>query len=135
MIIDSVEVPESEVKPYQFGRDDGIIGMMDCGGSNLVKIDEQFREATGSGIVRIIATSRINHPECKAREKAEKVLNVPFVEEDFARYEGEMGVQSGDYFKALNPDLHSRIRSGLSPQRIIQIRADVCKRLMDKIYE
>ena len=108
MITDSVKVPESEVDIFKYNIDEGIIGWMDCGGSNLVKINQQFLESTGSGIVRIIFTTRgPDHPECFAREKAKEIGKangigkLPLVEFDFNKYEKEHGVEKGDYFKAL----------------------------------
>ena len=48
------EVSPADVILYAFNMDNGLIGLMDCGGSNLVYINEQLR-----GIVKIIATARI----------------------------------------------------------------------------
>jgi folate-dependent phosphoribosylglycinamide formyltransferase PurN len=133
-ITDSVQVPESEVKIYRYDIDQGLIGWMDCGGSNLAKINEQFKEFTGKGIVRIVATSRIDHPDVNARKRAED-FDVPLVELDFRKYEEEHGVKTGDYFKALNKDTHSKIGSQLSPEQIIQIRKDVCRQFLDMIHD
>lgn len=133
MITDSLQVPESTVVPYTFSRKNGILGMMDCGGSNLVKINEQFKELTKEGIVRIVATSRINHPDVKAREKA-KMFGVPLVELDFRQEEEKFGVYACDYFRALDPDMHPKIKSALSPEEIIQVRTDICSRFLDMIY-
>lgn len=128
-ILKSVEVPPKDVRIFGYYQEYGIVGMMDCGGSNLVRINEQI-----PGIVRLVATSRIDHPDVKAREKAKK-FRVPLVELDFRQYEEENGVFPGDYLRALNPELHGKIKSRLSPKEIVQVRSDVCSRFMDMIYE
>ncbi len=132
-MIDSVKVPADEVKPYQFSRKDGLVGLMDRGGSNLARINEQFKEATGESIVRIVATTQPNHPDCKARQRAEE-FKVPFVAVDFPGYEVERSVQPGDYFWALK-GRQDKIKSNLLPERIIQVRADVCKILADELHK
>ena len=81
----AIMVPEEEVTVYEAKKEDGIIGMMDCGGSNLVKINEQIQDS-----VRLLVTSRIDHKECSVREK-QKLFNVPLVDEDFEKYEAEQG--------------------------------------------
>ncbi len=123
MITNSVEVPENEVKPFNYQQENGIVGLMDCGGSNLVKINEQI-----PGIVKLIATSRINHPEVKAREKA-VLLEVSLVEFDFDDHEKEQGVNPGDYLD---------VTTGLSSsktEKIIQVRKDVCDKFQDLLYQ
>ncbi|MCX6706675.1 MAG: hypothetical protein NT001_00865 [Candidatus Woesearchaeota archaeon] len=130
MITDSVHIlDESKVKIYHPDIKKGLVGWMDCGGSNLAKINEQL-----PGIVRIVVTTRIDHPDVRARQRAEE-FDVPLVELDFRRYEEEHGVKPGDYFKALNPDMHHQIKSQLSPEQIIQVRKDVCRQFLDKIYD
>ncbi len=135
MIADSVQVRKEEVNVKQYDRDDGIVGLMDRGGSNLAKINEQFKEATGDAIVRVIATTQASHPECNARNRA-KEFGVPLVDEvDFLRYEQEKGVKPGDYYWALQGPKHVwRIKSKIHPDKIIEIRNDVCKLLVEKLY-
>ena len=130
-----VKVPESEVKPYQYDRANGIVGLMDRGGSNLAKINEQFKKATGDPIVRIIATTQPNHRDCRARERAEE-FGIPLVDEvDFLKYEEDHGVKPGDYFWALQgQENHGRIKSKVPPDKIIQIRADVCNQFLEKLH-
>jgi len=159
MTSQGTKVNESEVTPYTYNKEDGLIGWMDCSGSNLAKINEQI-----PGIVRIIATTRINHPEVRARERAEElgiangVEKLPLVELDFRKYEEEHSVHPGDYFKAIKlrdleeelknakganeiylkarvEKISGRIKSTLTPQEILQVRDDVCKLFMDKIYK
>ncbi len=124
MLQSSLKVPADEVKPYQFSRKDGLVGLMDRGGSNLVRINEQFRESTGENIVRLIATTQPNHPDCRAEQRADK-FGVPFVTVDFPRYEAKNDVQPGDYFWALK-GRRDKIRSNLPTDQIIQIRECAC---------
>ncbi len=143
-MINSVKVLESEVVKHEFKRENGIIGLMDRGGSNLAKINDQFREATGSPIVRLVVTTQASHPECNARKRAEE-FNVPLVDKvDFLKYEELHGVFPGDYFLALkyvkeNDDgvrekILSKIKSPLKPESIIQVRSDACRMLKSHIY-
>ena len=106
MIKKSKKIPESEVEKAEYSKENGILGLMDCGGSNLVKIKEQI-----PGIVRIIGTGRgPDHPECKARQRKEE-MQVPFVEHDFRAEEEKKGVAAGDYFKALQlVELNKQLR-------------------------
>jgi len=159
MITNSVKVPENEVSVFKYKKEYGIIGGMDCGGSNLMKINEQI-----PGIVKIIITTRTHHEEVKARQRANE-LKLPLVELDFRRYEEEKGVFHGDYFKALQirefeskvkeigdekvnaksfervyysariRDLRDKIKSKLPLEKIIEVRNDVCNIFRDMIYE
>ncbi len=135
MIADSKQVRKEEVTVKQYDRDDGIVGLMDRGGSNLAKIDEQFKQATADGIVRIIATTQASHPDCNARNRA-KEFGVPLVDEvDFLKYEEEKGVKQGDYYWALQgPKYFWKIKSKVHPNKIIEIRNDLCKLLVEKLY-
>ncbi|MFH1511183.1 MAG: hypothetical protein ABIF10_05810 [Candidatus Woesearchaeota archaeon] len=96
MITDFPIVPGSNVEAFRFDRKNGILCLMDCGGSNVKKINEQI-----PGIVRIIATARIDHPEVGARERAQEI-GVPLVEMDLESYEKQRGIKRGDYYKAIN---------------------------------
>ena len=140
MLSNLIEVPENEVEQFYFNMPDGIGVLMDCGGSNAVKIHEQLlmpqsEAGKRKSIVRWVGTSRVVHPEVRARQRAEEFGVSPPVEFDFREYENKYGIYPGDYFKALKPGLHSGIKSEHSPEKIIQIRNDICKRFMDMIYE
>lgn len=126
MITNSVRVSGKDVKVYEYNKDDGIIGMMDCGGSNLAKINKQL-----PGIVRMVVTSRINHPEVRARQRAEE-FHVPLVELDFEEYERERGVERGDYFRAISKQIPPRRKTC---GQVIQIRAGACKKLQEMMYQ
>ena len=136
---------------------------MDCGGSNLVKINEQL-----GGIVKIIATTRPegHRFESSAREKAKIIGEINGVGEllvaeyDIEAFERSRRVLPGDYYKALvvvalDEQLkgleprseealvvyhqkklwESRIKSAIQPGGIITVRDTACKRFMDEIYD
>jgi len=108
MITDSVQVPESEVKVYNYDIANGIIVWMDCGGSNAAKINQQFLDYTGKGIVRMIATTRLPYQGSNAWGRAEELgkanglgKRLPLAAFDLRYNEGCGGVMPGDYLKAL----------------------------------
>ena len=128
-MLNSKIVPADEVTVYNFDRIGGIIGMMDGGGSNLVKINDDL-----GGVVDLIITSRPNDPDCKAKQRAEE-FGVPLVDVDFRQYERERGIFPGDYLKALDPKTYNKIKSKRSVQEIIQVRKDVTALLDEKTLE
>jgi len=149
------QVPKREVEIFDYSRDNGIIGWMDCGGSNLVKINDQL-----GGIVRIVATTRPDGRQgCKAKQRAGE-FDVPYAFFDIAAFEESRGVYPGDYFKALRyveldnmlKEVEPRskegqilylqkrvwerkIKSRMQPGGIITTRDTACKRFMDEIYD
>ncbi|MFH1510181.1 MAG: hypothetical protein ABIF10_00690 [Candidatus Woesearchaeota archaeon] len=117
-------IPSSSVEVFSYDRKDGIICLMDCGGSNVKKINEQI-----PGIVRIIATARIDHPEVGARERA-KEIGVPLVEMDLESYEKERGIKRGDYYRAI-----INAKPSEADRAAIQTRKDFFKEFYGKILE
>lgn len=118
MITDSVKISESEVEVFDYKAKDGLIVLMDCGGSNAEKVDEQLRQADPEfrGI-RLIATGRKPWQDCKAKQRAEE-LKVPLVELDFQKLEEEQEVFPGDYLKAmqiLEIERQLRLEKGKDP--------------------
>jgi len=136
MITDSVKVPESEVEPYKYNWEDGLLVLMDCGGSNAVKVNEQLKEANPKFPgVRIIATGRgPNHPECKARQRKEE-MKVPLAEVDFRKEEERFGIAKGDYFKAVTYGSDAKLRGELNYLAVIDARDKISRKFLRKIHE
>jgi len=136
MITDSVKVPGSEVTAFKYKIEDGIAVWMDCGGSNALKINEQFIEATGHGIVKMIITTRSFDQGSRAKEKtsmitkANSVIGMPLVEHYFINEEENRGIFKGDYYKALSG---RKTKSSLPVEEIIEVRRQLGLELMEKI--
>lgn len=147
-------IPAEKVAQIYFSREEGLIGGMDCSGSNLVELNRQM-----PGVIKMLVTTRaLDHPESGFVEK-QKLLGVPPAMFDFAKYEEEHGVAKGDYWRALKilelkqilasgllPEMNkaaqaltnryaSEIRSGKPLDYIITVRTDACLHLMDRIQD
>ncbi len=122
-------IPTEQVTPYEADRANGIVGMMDCGGSNLVKIREQL----GDDLVKVIATSRaIDHPDSGVAARKEE-FGVPVALVDIEGYESRRGIVKGDYRKSLDPGKHGLIKGDRSASEVYGARAEICRQLSDKI--
>jgi len=142
-------VPETEVDVYNYKRKNGIIGWMDCGGSNVVKINEQL-----PNVVKLIATTTTEEKGSNAIERSRQ-LNVPLAFFDFKKYEQEQGLFPGDYYNALKIDEINhllefagpkeidaleyekanikKIKSKKSVEQILQVRKDMCNYFQEEI--
>jgi folate-dependent phosphoribosylglycinamide formyltransferase PurN len=128
MITDSVQVPKEDVRPFEYKKENGIVALMDCGGSNVAKINEQI-----PGVVKLIGTGRINHPEVKAKQRAEE-LGVQLVEIDFRQEEEKLDVGPGDYYKAITKGKTAEMKGKRNPLGAIGARNDICKRFLGMLY-
>jgi len=122
------QISPGQVTPYSFDREHGIVGMMDCGGSNLAKIRRQL----GDDIVKVLATSRaLDDERSSVVERAEE-FGVPIAWFDFSKYEAGEGVVKGDYKKFVD-GRHDELQSDLLPDEIESVREEACYQLAEKI--
>jgi len=82
---------ENKIQIFDYKRDNGIVALMDGGGSTVQAIGRHLP-------IRIVATGM--PVTSKARERA-KELNAIFVEFDIKKYEESKGVVKGDYWKSM----------------------------------
>ena len=134
MVDKSLQVEESEVKVFdKFSLEDGIIGWMDGGGSNLVKINEQL-----PGIVKLVATTRSEKDGSNARKRSEE-FGVPFAEFDFIAHEKEYDIHPGDYSRALGLlEIEEKLKQkDLAPEQLSELNiqhADLKSKIKSKTY-
>ena len=117
---------ENKIQIFDYKRDNGIVALMDGGGSTVQAIGRHLP-------IRIVATGM--PVTSKARERA-KELNAIFVEFDIKKYEESKGVVKGDYWKSmqiLNSVQGVSLKSNLSPEQVLQIRDDACNLLFTRI--
>ncbi len=122
-ITDAVQVPADSVTPYNFRRENGIFAMMDGTGSTVENLTRQM-----PGLIRFLVTSR-SAEQGSSADRRGKELDVPVVYLNLWQFESERGVKRGDYLKVLTFNYHGN----KTPQEVMQVRADFCSTLSDKI--
>ena len=124
------KVDPAKVEIYSYDLEDGIVGQMDGSGSNVLKIDESM-----PGVVKMLITSRIDHPDVQARERATD-LEVPLVEVDFAEFEKSKGVEKGMFVRAVNNiDALEDKDIKMAYQYTVDVRDQACKELLKNMYD